>query len=702
MFLSSDPAIPQSASNHSPYQDRTEDDSEVEEARNPGFDHLPPYSRETAMPSHWLEEHPPSQTNEAPHQYRDNSQLPLTRRLSDAQYGVQTSLHSRWAEEQDMSSQTAWESQPISRSPSDYSPASVGYRPTMPHHPPSNLEYRITSPIYCPPDMPTRSSSSHFNGAMSRREPSSYHPSLSALLKELKPVYPVEFPVSSHPSDVLDPSSAYRTSSQYHINSRPSERMEPYQTLTYDHAGSGGIGSYQRTYDNLRASDSRLPVSPISDLGLQQTSSDLYGAEYSRHEPQAEAGRHTRPSDLDSLFDGSSGVEDEIKISEQPTASTDDPMPSQKSLSASGLSRNFDPQESKPSLENQDGAGVGLHCQQREDLNLIPGLSGNAVEDDVPCSVISHRLGNDTHTDSGPLQNAADRLKNMLAANGIKREFVPEKLAKVLESPTAEHLAKGTQLGGHQGQLNGDLHQELMGSTAAQPGQSRGGINTTSGNQNSCLTPSRPDTPRPLPDQSIWRYGTELMTDHVRQSVEPEIPVTNWIRESTPAYEDRSNTPSPCSRSDRDVEMQNAPGYQIPSPPPEATSSPLKSHEPTIIRPESPKKLAAPPVPDDIPTLKQPKRGERRKSGIQGGKVEKRSVTGSKAKGVPKSRNLTCKPTTSMGKLIEQAKKASSANDQQEALKPKSVGNVAAAVQKIEQELQKQKDGNPLLPQGFE
>jgi hypothetical protein len=40
---------------------------------------------------------------------------------------------------------------------------------------------------------------------------------------------------------------------------------------------------------------------------------------------------------------------------------------------------------------------------------------------------------------------------------------------------------------------------------------------------------------------------------------------------------------------------------------------------------------------------------------VQGSKVEKRSVTGSKAK--PKSRNVTRKPTQSVGKLVQQAKK---------------------------------------------
>jgi hypothetical protein len=46
----------------------------------------------------------------------------------------------------------------------------------------------------------------------------------------------------------------------------------------------------------------------------------------------------------------------------------------------------------------------------------------------------------------------------------------------------------------------------------------------------------RPDTPRPTD------------TD-VRQSVEPEMPLPNWHRDSTPAYTDRSPSPSPVSRT---------------------------------------------------------------------------------------------------------------------------------------------------------
>lgn len=116
-----------------------------------------------------------------------------------------------------------------------------------------------------------------------------------------------------------------------------------------------------------------------------------------------------------------------------------------------------------------------------------------------------------------------------------------------------------------------------------------------------------------------------------------------------------------------------------------------------------------PPIPDNIGPLKQPKRGERRKSAVQGAKVEKRSVTGT-TKPKPKSRNVTRKPTASVGKLVEQAKKINKATDgadedhEMDGNKPKVAGKVAAAVNKIEKQVKqqaeeknlKQKDGNPV------
>ncbi|KAL6244650.1 hypothetical protein RBB50_008178 [Rhinocladiella similis] len=770
MFLSSDPAIPQPASNHSSFQVQTEDDSKVKEVGISRLEHLQPYSREAAMPSHWLEEHPLGQSDEAIPQYHDNGSPPSMDERLNHHRG------SRLTEEQEASAQTTCESHPISRSPSDYSPASVGYSPAMPHHPPSTSEYRITSPIYYPPESPTRSSSSYFNGARSQPEPSMYHPSVPALLKESKSHHPVDVPVSLQHSNVLDRSSHYCETSQHHIGSRAFERPAPNQTTVYDHVGFSAVSLHQRAFYDTRVSkDNHLPVSSTSDVSLPQASPEPHGVECSHLESQAEADQQTRPSDLDSLFDGSSGVDDAINVSEQPTGGIDDSLAVQKGTSASGFLRDIGPPESKVPLKDQDGASLRLDGHHREDSNVIPGLSRIATGGDDPFSLVSQRLVIDTDADS-PFQNTADRFRNILAANGIKCDLVPENLTKVLESATAGNLTEGTypespqalketiehpapgncscheagqncrcasstcaclgcdcadnpdntacctnkgtaprtefgsqnvepstsrdDISGSNNQVNGGLYPEPVGSNVAQPGQSLGDIHTISGNQNCCLPPSRPDTPRPHMDQSTWRCGTELMSDHVRQSVEPESPVPNWIRESTPAYEDRSNTPSPRSRNDNDVEMQNVPGY---SPAPEDIhSNPLKSHEPTTIRPESPGKAAAPPIPDDNATLKQPKRGDWRKSVVQGSKVEKRSVTGSKAKGLPKGRNVTRKPTTSVGKLIEQAKakKASSTNDQneldQEASTSKPAGTVAAAVQKIEEELKKQKDGTPV------
>ena len=95
--------------------------------------------------------------------------------------------------------------------------------------------------------------------------------------------------------------------------------------------------------------------------------------------------------------------------------------------------------------------------------------------------------------------------------------------------------------------------------------------------------------------------------------------------------------------------------------------------------------------------MKQPKRDARRKAAVQGAKVDKRSVTGSPAKS--KSRNVTRKaatgrkPTASVGKLVEQAKK-----------KETAVGKVKEAVEKIEKQVkkqeeekeEKQRDGTPV------
>jgi hypothetical protein len=126
----------------------------------------------------------------------------------------------------------------------------------------------------------------------------------------------------------------------------------------------------------------------------------------------------------------------------------------------------------------------------------------------------------------------------------------------------------------------------------------------------------------------------------------------------------------------------------------------------TTVPLERPK---VPPIPDSTGPLKQPKRGERRKSAVQGAKVDKRSVTGT-TQPKPKSRNLTRKPTASVGKLVEQAKKINKAadgfatDDEMDGNKPKVAGKVAAAVDKIEKQVKqqeerknlKQKNGSPV------
>jgi hypothetical protein len=69
---------------------------------------------------------------------------------------------------------------------------------------------------------------------------------------------------------------------------------------------------------------------------------------------------------------------------------------------------------------------------------------------------------------------------------------------------------------------------------------------------------SRPDTPRPQGDS--YEYG-------IRESVEPELPTPISHRETTPAYEDRSGTPSPIShQTPSDTSMHDATPTQLPAP----------------------------------------------------------------------------------------------------------------------------------------
>jgi hypothetical protein len=241
--------------------------------------------------------------------------------------------------------------------------------------------------------------------------------------------------------------------------------------------------------------------------------------------------------------------------------------------------------------------------------------------------------------------------------------------------------------------------------------QSRAGTPTISNHVGNSVPPSRPDTPRPRPDgRDPTPYGYEVIQDYIRQSVEPDFPAPDWKRECTPAYEDRSGTPSPfsLSRPEADVEITDiVDHYEPKSAGREMSVPPPATQHLTTGRSVSPEKPNIPPIPDDSGPLKQPKRGDRRKSAVQGGKVEKRSVTGSKSKGNPKRRNITRKPTASVGKLVEQAKKASAENHDDGAegeSGQKAGGKVAAAVKKIEKQLEqqgeetdkKQKDGAPV------
>ncbi|KIW15478.1 hypothetical protein PV08_05524 [Exophiala spinifera] len=765
MFLSSDPAIPKPASIHAPSQDQSEGDSEVVEGHTPWAGHVQSYPRAAAMPSHRLEEHDQQEGNKAQQQYNDYDQLPSTNKRPDSQDALQASLDCRLGEGQVVSAQTTMESRSFSKSVLGY--PLVSYTPTIPYHTPSDAKYEIKSPMYYPPKPPTRSPSSLLNEGPSQPETVTYQYIGPDLSQESKANYPVNIPTYFQDSNALNPSFRYSLTSQNHIDSVSFDRMAPVHTTLDDHLDSHSNSPHQGPYGDPRTpKEVQMPV----DLGQQQTSAEE--ACWQQHS-QAEAHRQTRPSDLDSLFDGSSGVGDVLDVSEQPGGATGDLNAVQKDLSPSGA-RDIDSPESTDLLKSQDGAGLGLDSQQRKD-NPILGLPGTPAGDDLASPLALQRQRSYLDRESRLMQSAADRFRNILAANGIKCDLVPDNLARVLESAAAEKLTEGIHPQSHQevdetiehkapgncgccepeqncrcvpcacqgcdcaevpdynaccsnksishcshfqpqpierspsgddtsvddSQVDGETIQEPLSSSAAWKGQSQGDMSGISDRPNVCLPPSRPDTPRPPLDRSTLLFAHELVKDHVRQSVEPEFPVPNWIRESTPAYEDRSNNPSPISRGDSDIQMQNASDYEVSSPGQKGTHFCfLKSPEPTSVRTQSPAKPAPPPIPDDIATLKQPKRSDRRKSAVQSGKVEKRSATGSRSKGVPKSRNVTRKPTTSMGKLIEQPKKGSPANDQdslnQEAQNSMSVGTVAAAVQKIEEELKKQKDGTPV------
>ena len=132
------------------------------------------------------------------------------------------------------------------------------------------------------------------------------------------------------------------------------------------------------------------------------------------------------------------------------------------------------------------------------------------------------------------------------------------------------------------------------------------------------------------------------------------MPRRQMHRESTPAYENRSPSPSPIDRRE-DIEMADAPSTTTLTPLgsrlslPQPTSSPDLISSPThaVTAPETParprsrsRSRSRSPVKAPIPapeTPKTTKRSGRRKSAVQGSKVEKTSTT----KGRAVSRTVT-------------------------------------------------------------
>ncbi|KIX06452.1 uncharacterized protein Z518_04428 [Rhinocladiella mackenziei CBS 650.93] len=261
---------------------------------------------------------------------------------------------------------------------------------------------------------------------------------------------------------------------------------------------------------------------------------------------------------------------------------------------------------------------------------------------------------------------------------------------------------------------------ELMSESSTQS-SSRVGTSIDSVRQGSNIFISRPDTPRP-PATSVpsTPYASDVLQDHIQQSVEPKLPRPNWLRGSTPAYEDRSLTPSPISRRGADVAMRDVLGEVSPPAWDREESFPpatLQSESRMKVSPHtSPKKPVLPPIPTGTSPLKQPKRGDRRKSGVQGAKVDKRSVTGStKPTSTPTSRNVARtptavrQPTSSVGKLVERAQKVVGEDGGKRITgagkgKAKAGDKAPRAVEEIEkqirrqeeEEYRKQKDGTPV------
>ncbi|KAK4943203.1 hypothetical protein LTR10_017227 [Elasticomyces elasticus] len=268
------------------------------------------------------------------------------------------------------------------------------------------------------------------------------------------------------------------------------------------------------------------------------------------------------------------------------------------------------------------------------------------------------------------------------------------------------------------------------------------------------IAPSRADTPRPptedrvQPPFIIYDLDNKILTTVEGEAYEETIAGSVSQGVGPVHHGERSSTPSPTSAGGR---YPPVPGWDhesvarciereisvppperemampardrdIPMPPPDrevsvpradvemsVTESVVfgvdKASEPPVERPN------VPPIPHSTGPLKQPKRGERRKSAVQGAKVDKRSVTGT-SKQKPRSRNVTRKPTAAVGKLVEQAKKLNKLEasdgvadgDGLDHNKPQAGGKVAAAVNKIEKQVMqqeetkhlKQKDGTPV------
>ena len=184
---------------------------------------------------------------------------------------------------------------------------------------------------------------------------------------------------------------------------------------------------------------------------------------------------------------------------------------------------------------------------------------------------------------------------------------------------------------------------------------------------------------KPTPQSSPQPRHTDI-----RKSIEPETPRKDRLRESTPAFEDRSPSPSPVSVNIKceDTEMTDVPAIQhtqekstlpLPASSPDQISSPVhgaitapqspirqrspsrsrsRSPSPSKPPPKSPTKLPpVPPIPEPS-TPKSVKRGDRRKSAgpVQSGKVEKESAA--------KKRASSRKVTSAVKKVVEKAVKA--------------------------------------------